>query len=515
MSRNFIGELLIFLLFFIGSLNTKVLSNILSLGDGSVFEMKLTNLHDTTPYMKQISIAASSKAIFNVTNVSSSGSFIIFQIHIYQHNVTLSFDKDCLNKVSNRSIFGSNIGLFSKLDTNIMTQFFVKNDNVHDVKALLVVITYNNKAPVPGGCNMEFNTEIAPYARMQTRDAMVIVDVQPASLPFNSMRRTCEKEPVEVKMYQMFLPEQDLSAETYFTGIVKMLTAEDIKKNGVKAMASIVSSPMRRIFSAYIGVGSVYVAVASYGDYSAAYIPIFSYGCNPTIDPVSCDILSGGVLKFISAICFFVGLFFTFLGHHVSRVEKMFPIFFIGCVIGYAIEGNVITGLAIGLLFNLLSLVCPYSTENRSGALLVNMTLGLFFACVAYLHSPGSFIILQNNMVFWLLFLTLTLSIALVTTFNFYSHITCSIFSSFMIILPIDYWVGSSLKYIMINIVRRATVEDFNLAIVRPPIQTKDIWLIVFWTCLAFYHFYKHRQNRLLLNQTETITETTPLWNQY
>lgn len=46
-----------------------------------------------------------------------------------------------------------------------------------------------------------------------------------------------------------------------------------------------------------------------------------------------------GVFKFISAVCFFVGLFFTFLGHHVSRVEKMFPIFFIGTVIGYAIEG--------------------------------------------------------------------------------------------------------------------------------------------------------------------------------
>lgn len=106
--------------------------------------MKLTNLHDTTPYMKQVSIAASSKAIFNVTNVSSNASFIIFQIHIYQHNVTLSFDKDCLNKVSNRSVFGSNIGLLSKLTTNT-TQFFVKNDNVHDVKTLLVVIAYNNK----------------------------------------------------------------------------------------------------------------------------------------------------------------------------------------------------------------------------------------------------------------------------------------------------------------------------------------------------------------------------------
>lgn len=117
-------------------------------------------------------------------------------------------------------------------------------------------------------------------------------------------------------------------------------------------------------------------------------------------------------------------------------------------------------------------------------------------------------------------------------------------------------------------------MEDFNLAIVRPPIQTKgiifffihlhvkivydlrivvfcagfysvliiliiiqmiyteltdnmliikcfetifntisDIWLIVFWICLALFHFYKHYQNQLLLN--DRMTETTPLWNQY
>lgn len=174
----------------------------------------------------------------------------------------------------------------------------------------------------------------------------------------------------------------------------------------------------------------------------------------------------------------------------------------------------------------------------------------LFRFCLFFcFFLSGSFIILQNNTVFWLLFSTLALSIALVVTFSFCSNVTCSIFSSFTIILPIDYWVGSSLKYVMINIVRRATVEDFNLAIVRPPVQTKgiiflwtllelyinyictenmlmyikcfetifdtisDIWLIVFWICLAFYHFYKHYQNRLLSNRT--MTETTPLWNQY
>lgn len=107
--------------------------------------MNLTSLHNYSPYTKRITIEANSKSTFNVTNVSSSASFIIFQIHTYQYNVTLSLDKDYLDKNSNRSVYGSNVGLFSRLTTNIVTQLYVKNDNVHKVEALLVAIAYNDK----------------------------------------------------------------------------------------------------------------------------------------------------------------------------------------------------------------------------------------------------------------------------------------------------------------------------------------------------------------------------------
>lgn len=137
------------------------------------------------------------------------------------------------------------------------------------------------------------------------------------------------------------------------------------------------------------------------------------------------------------------------------------------------------------LKFFILKFICIYKGNNDRGIswkIFVRIMhkfivrYWLFRFCLFFcFFLSGSFIILQNNTVFWLLFSTLALSIALVVTFSFCSNVTCSIFSSFTIILPIDYWVGSSLKYVMINIVRRATVEDFNLAIVRPPVQTKGI----------------------------------------
>lgn len=40
-------------------------------------------------------------------------------------------------------------------------------------------------------------------------------------------------------------------------------------------------------------------------------------------------------------------------------------------------------------------------------------------------------------------------------------------------VLPIDYYAGSALKYIVINVIRRATVEGFEMANVEPPVQTK------------------------------------------
>ncbi|XP_048262569.1 transmembrane 7 superfamily member 3 isoform X2 [Bombus terrestris] len=460
--------------------------------------------------MRQVSIKATSNATFNINNISSSASFIIFQIHTYQHNVTLSYDKDYLNKISNKSVFGSNIGLFSRLSENIVTQLFVKNDNVHDVNGLLAVVAYHNKAPIPGGCNLEFNTEIAPYAKVQILDAMVIVDFQPASVPWNdSVKLTCEKNPVKVEMYQIFLNEQDFSINSYFVAITSMLTVTDIKNNGVKVANPVIFSPMRRMFSAYTGVGSIYVALATYGNYSAAYVPSFSYACHPTIDPASCDVLPNLLSKIICAFCFFVGLLSICFGHHQLKVDMTLPVFFTGTVIGYAAVGDILIAMGIGLCFTIFWLACQSYFSIIFSGIMFNMTLGFLFACVTYFLSPDSFTVLQNNWVFWSLFMSLALGLSLIMTiiFEFGFVMTCSIIASFMVILPLDYWIGSALKYIIINIIRRMTVKGFNLVTVRPPFEANDIALIIFWLCLVLYRTWKQWCRVGVLD----LAERTPL----
>jgi hypothetical protein len=51
------------------------------------------------------------------------------------------------------------------------------------------------------------------------------------------------------------------------------------------------------------------------------------------------------------------------------------------------------------------------------------------------------------------------------------SILSCSIVGAFAIVTPIDHYIGSSLKYILVNVVRRATVPDFNLAVICFPFQ--------------------------------------------
>ena len=44
---------------------------------------------------------------------------------------------------------------------------------------------------------------------------------------------------------------------------------------------------------------------------------------------------------------------------------------------------------------------------------------------------------------------------------------------SYLTILSIDYYMGSNLKYIIINAIRRFTVQNFNEAVIQPPFQNK------------------------------------------
>ncbi|XP_076295481.1 transmembrane 7 superfamily member 3 isoform X2 [Lasioglossum baleicum] len=461
--------------------------------DGSVLHMSGA-VSNSDAFIQQMTIAPNAKVTINITDVSSSTSFIIAQVHVYQYNVTLSYDEDFPHIISNRTVYGSNIGLYVKPNSTV-TQLYLKNRNNRELQGIAVAIFYDHKAPVPGGCNMEFDHAIAPYTKVQLQDTIVTVDSQPASVPF-SEHPNCDKNPVEHEMYQMYLSERDFSPESYFQGIISMLTVSDIMDNGYQVSYRKLTSPMRRIYSRYTGIGSVYATVATYGNKSAAYVPTFSYACSPAQDPDSCEVLTDSFPKFVCALCFFVGLIGLLSGHLVYAIDQFVGFLFVGTMIGHMITGSIGYGSLIG--FGAAAVFCriPYSSS---------VNVGWFFACLIFFLSPETISILHSNWVFLLSFIVTVILISIVVALTgpiICALITGIIYSSFMIVLPLDYWFGSSLKYILINPTRRATDAQFCDAIILQPTQGKDIFLICLWVILALIR---------LTNCSRLITSYVPL----
>lgn len=83
------------------------------------------------------------------------------------------------------------------------------------------------------------------------------------------------------------------------------------------------------------------------------------------------------------------------------------------------------------------------------------------------------FYILEHNWLFWPMFISLilTINILLMRLSYVAEMITCAIFGAFFVIVALDYYTGSNLKYIIVTIIRRVTMPGFHLAFVYPPFQ--------------------------------------------
>ncbi|XP_048512046.1 transmembrane 7 superfamily member 3-like isoform X2 [Athalia rosae] len=411
--------------------------------DGKTAMLSLANYEKSDEtgqaFSQLIILDKNSTVTIEIVEIPPGVSFFITQIHTHLYNVTLSYDETI---IARRYTSGSNIGLVINVNEQNAPKIYVQNDNRANVEALLAVVAYPDNAPVPGGCNMEFDTEIAPYHKLTVTDSTVKVDIQPGASPKSKgIPVPCEANAVQHEMYRLFLPEQDFTSSTYFSSIVDVLTVQGIRANSRKIPSSATGSKMRRVYSAYPGTGSVYAALAITGNNTAAYVPAFTYACSPSNWMDTCQVLRN-------------------IGISV----------FLGCILG-------LTWLGFWWLYAI----------PVFAILLATTTLGFFWSSIAYFSSPAGVGYLENDTNFWLIFILLIffVPLALSVVPDSANIICCAILGSYSVVISIDHYVGSNLKYIIINIVRRATSPGFNVAVIHPPYQSKDICLTVFWIILA------------------------------
>lgn len=71
--------------------------------------------------------------------------------------------------------------------------------------------------------------------------------------------------------------------------------------------------------------------------------------------------------------------------------------------------------------------------------------------------------------------LLVTFSLLLLS--NLYSNIlTTSFLGAYILIVPFDYYTDGNIRYIFLNTVHRATVPNFNLAVIDPQFQPGGKW---------------------------------------
>lgn len=90
-------------------------------------------------------------------------------------------------------------------------------------------------APIPGGCNLTFQTEVAPYQLVKLLDDMIRVDAQAPSVSGS----LCELAHTTVEFYHLYLKERDYAEDNYFDGVEKMLTVDAIRAYGNKVFESL------------------------------------------------------------------------------------------------------------------------------------------------------------------------------------------------------------------------------------------------------------------------------------
>lgn len=81
----------------------------------------------------------------------------------------------------------------------------------------------------------------------------------------------------------------------------------------------------------------------------------------------------------------------------------------------------------------------------------------------------------RSDVNYWLVLTCMTLSYTLILSglSALGNIISCSLLGSYAVVAALSHYVGGHMQYIVINMFRRATVENFKLAMVDPPFPPK------------------------------------------
>ncbi|XP_060114113.1 transmembrane 7 superfamily member 3 [Heteronotia binoei] len=439
-------------------------------------------------------------------NIVSNVTVVIFQIHAHQKNVTVSFDK---KPSVNGSGTGVDQGLVSLLrPQQTVCTWYLLAVAAHQVLSTAVSLSYTEKDPIPGGCNLEFALEIDPNIYLEYNIAETHIKFAPANLgyPRGANPPSCDSGTdrdtrwrLYYDIYQHFLPENDMSEAAFVSHMRKMSAVQDIVVNGIKMMTLSSEDKTDLYFSSLPGQGVIYNVIVRdpLWNTSAAYVPVHTYACSLNTVVGNCSSFRRLSTKLFFTVLAILSLFVCFFGHRFWKTDLffmgfVFVAFFFFIAITRTTDLHYDVNLGLTALAGVVGGLLLVGYWWRFGIvficmLVVGLVLGFLVAATMFFTPLGDLKVFQDDAVFWSTFCCFALMVLVVFVGcpRVLNILACGIVGSYTVILAVACYLYTSLSYIGIDLLRRILDDDFRRAYSSVPFQSNDFILLAVWAMLA------------------------------
>ena len=347
---------------------------------------------------------------------------------------------------------------------------------------------------MPGQCSNKEGVWPKPALTLETKAEVIRLNFSAAA---PNIRGACNnREEVTYKVFQRYISGEKDMEHALFEALKQFKDLVSIETWGTR-VSSLGPRRNRLVFASYAPRGSVYAVIAEAENGSSLYGLGHSYGCE--VDPVtgSCPQDTIVIVQIFAACSLFAGLLLAFMGHKYFLSSQIIFGFYAGVYLGYILL-QVFCDLEFYLLF-LLVMACGVCLAIATASVwiflgipvlsvvLPTLEVGVVLASVVLYLPETNTITLTSSLHYWLVYACLVLAgPILLLAFTHKAHIlACVIIGSVLVMIPVDFYLGTGLRFIFLNVLRRSYVRDYREAITVPLLQSEELLVLAAWLAIT------------------------------
>lgn len=456
---------------------------------------------------QNVNISLNESVQATVSRIPPEVAFIVLQFHTLYHNATLSY-----TRLPGVGLFvnAADVGLLSPLlPGQASLSLFLSSPSGDSVASTGVILPYSSLDPVPGGCNIEFNLEIDPNIHLHYNLYETTITFAPANLGYvrGGSPPSCDTSTgastrwrLQYDVYQYFLPENDLSERSLFSGIQAVADPRGMMSRGKLIQTLSSAEVTRAAFTSIPGQGVIYSVIVRDPvlNTSASYVPAHTYACSFTSRLDNCETRGKISTKILFTITGLAGLFVCFCGHRFFKCElfcmgfSFAAFFFFVLVSRYnSLEYNIALALSavIGTVGGVLLVMSWWRFGSvMSCIVVVGLMLGFMAASILMFTPLGDLdVFRQSGAVFWVTFCCVMFLVPLffVRWPREGNITTCGVVGAYAVILAVNSYYYTSLSFITLNILKRFVNANYSATFTDVPLQTFDYIMMTVWVVLG------------------------------